>query len=169
MRARQAFFMLSALMLVGLCTAQLCQGQSLGDAARQARQQKQKNGTTAKKVYDLAPTPDPSSGGDPSASSKDDPVPYSSADADRLTPEEWYKIIKAQKDWIAHLHELEEKLKEPPQFDPKIETPESKRQWEERAEQERLVKQIPAQKKKLLLMQADARQARMPQWIVDPH
>lgn len=167
MGGRQVFSRI--LIVVVLLSGELCWGQSLGDAARQSRQQKQKNGTASKKVYDLAPSADASSTDDASASSKDDPVPYTSAEGERFTPEEWYKTIKAQKDWIAHLHELEEKLKEPPQFDPKINTPESKRQWEERAEQERLVKQIPAQKKKLVQMQADALQARMPKWIVDPH
>jgi len=47
------------LVLLLVCT--LCAGQSLGDAARQSRQQKKTRGTTAKKVYTTddmtAPTP----------------------------------------------------------------------------------------------------------------
>ena len=52
------------LMLVLVCA--LCAGQSLGDAARQSRQQKETRGTTAKKVYTTddmtAPTPAPAHG-----------------------------------------------------------------------------------------------------------
>ena len=166
MRSRQVF---PSLFLSALLVGGLCHGQSLGDAARQARQQKQKNGAAAKKVYDLPTSSDSPGVTSSSTASEDDPVPYTSEGSVGFTPELWLKTIKAQKDWIAHLQQLEEKLKEPPQFDPKVETPEAKRQWEERAHQERLVAQIPAQKKKLVQMQADARQAGMPLWIVNPH
>jgi hypothetical protein len=52
--------------LVLLLVCALCAGQSLGDAARQSRQQKETRGTTAKKVYTTddmtGPTPAPSHG-----------------------------------------------------------------------------------------------------------
>jgi hypothetical protein len=52
--------------LVLLLVCALCAGQSLGDAARQSRQQKETRGTTAKKVYTTddvtAPTPAPAHG-----------------------------------------------------------------------------------------------------------
>ena len=52
------------LMLLLVCA--LCAGQSLGDAARQSRQQKETRGRTAKKVYSTddmtAPTPAPAHG-----------------------------------------------------------------------------------------------------------
>ena len=53
--------------LVLLLVCALCAGQSLGDAARQNRQQKEKRGTTAKKVYttDNMTGPAPALGQDP--------------------------------------------------------------------------------------------------------
>jgi hypothetical protein len=52
--------------LVLLLVCALCAGQSLGNAARQSRQQKETRGTTAKKVYTTddmtAPTPAPAHG-----------------------------------------------------------------------------------------------------------
>jgi hypothetical protein len=52
--------------LVLLLVCALCAGQSLGDAARQSRQQKETRGTTAKKVYTTddmtAPSPAPAHG-----------------------------------------------------------------------------------------------------------
>jgi len=52
--------------LVLLLACAMCAGQSLGDAARQSRQQKETHGTTAKKVYTTddmtAPTPAPGHG-----------------------------------------------------------------------------------------------------------
>ena len=45
--------------LVLLLVCGLCAGQSLGDAARQNRQQKKASGTTAKKVYTTDNVNDP--------------------------------------------------------------------------------------------------------------
>jgi hypothetical protein len=45
--------------LVLLLVCALCAGQSLGDAARQNRQQKKSNGTTAKKIYTSDNVTDP--------------------------------------------------------------------------------------------------------------
>jgi len=170
MRSRQVFPTILA--LLPLLTGGLCHGQSLGELARQARQQKEKNGTTAKKVYatdDLTASSDSSIAAVSSSASKNDPVPYTIEGSAGFTMWTWIKTIKAQKEWIAQLQQVADKLNEAPQFDPsKVSTPEAKRQWEERSKQEHLAAQIPEQKKKLALMQADAKKAGMAPWIVDP-
>jgi len=51
--------------LVLLLVCALCAGQSLGDAARQSRQQKEASGTAAKKVYTTDDMTDPTPAGEP--------------------------------------------------------------------------------------------------------
>ena len=92
--------------------------QSLGEAARQIRRQKQKDGTAAKTVIDTDdhPTssdPKPTPDSKPASPKKDatKPLPYERKNAAGFTPEMWTRTIKAQWDWIAHLRAEAEKLK----------------------------------------------------------
>jgi hypothetical protein len=164
---------LPTLLLIG----GLCHGQSLGEAARQVRQQKQKNETAAKKIIDtddLSPTPDPKPAPDskPASPKKDapKPPPYKTIGTAGFTPEMWTRTIKAQKDWIAHLQAEAEKLKTLRQVDiNKVATdPEERKLWEERSIAQQLASEIPEQQKKLQEAQDDARKAGMPASVYDP-
>ena len=155
----------------------LCHGQSLGEAARQIRQQKQKDGTAAKKVVttdDLSPSSDPKPTPDskPASPKKDapKPLPYKTIGTAGFTPEMWTRTIKAQKDWIAHLQAAAEKLKTLRQADiNKVATdPEERKLWEERSILQQLASEIPEQQKKLEEAQDDARKAGMPASVYDP-
>lgn len=159
---------LPTLLLIG----GLCHGQSLGDAARQIRQQKQKDGTAAKRVIstdDLSPSSDPK----PAPASKKDvlkPLPYKTVGTEGFTPEMWTRTIKAQKDWIAHLQAEAEKLKTLRQVDPnKVATdPAERNLWEERSIAQQFASEIPEQQKKLKEAQDEARKAGMPVAVWDP-
>jgi len=157
-----------ALLLIG----GLCHGQSLGEAARQTRKQKQKDSTAAKRVIttdDLSPSPDPKLIPDPK---KDvpKPLPYKTVGTAGFTPEDWTRSIKAQKDWIAHLQAAAEKLKTLRKVDMnKVATDPAERNfWEERTDLEQLASEIPEQQKKLKEAQDDARKAGMPVAVWDP-
>jgi hypothetical protein len=155
-----------------------CHGQSLGETARQIRQQKQKDGmAAAKKVIDtddLSPSADPKPTPDskPASPKKDvpQPPPYKTLGTSGFTPEMWARTIKAQKDWIAHLQEEDEKLKTLRQVDiNKVATdPEERKLWEERSIAQQLASEIPDQQKKLKEAQDDARKAGMPASVYDP-
>jgi hypothetical protein len=156
---------LPTLLLIG----GLCHGQSLGDAARQIRPQKQKDGTAKRVVTtdDLSPIPDPKPTPDPK---KDVPkLPYKTGIAG-FTPEDWTRSIKAQKDWIAHLQAAAEKLKTLRKVDlNKVATdPVERNFWEERSILEQLASEIPEQQQKLKEAQDDARKAGMPVAVWDP-
>jgi hypothetical protein len=149
----------------------LCEGQSLGEAARQIWQQKQKGGRVAKKVIatdDLSTSSDPKPTPDskPVSPKKDDPkpLPYKTLGSAGFTPEMWTRTINAQKDWIAHLKAEAEKLKTLRQVDiNKLATdPEERKLWEERSITQQLASQIPEQQKKLEEAQDEARKAGMP-------
>ena len=150
----------------------LCHGQSLGETARQMRQQKQKDGTAAKRVIDtddLSPSSDPK----PAPPKKDVPQPppgYKTVGTADFTPEMWTRSIKAQKDWIAHLQEAAEKLKTMRKVDlNKVATDPAERNfWEERSTLEQLASEIPEQQKQLAKAQDDARKAGMPVAVWDP-
>ena len=168
MRVRIVPTMLATLLLMG----GLCHGQSLGEAARQAQQEKQKDGKTAKRVIstdDLSPTPVPK----PTSDSKKDvqrPLPYKTVGTADFTPADWTRSIKAQKDWIAHLQEAAEKLKTMRKVDlNKVATDPAERNfWEERSILEQLASEIPEQQKQLAKAQDDARKAGMPVAVWDP-
>ena len=105
---------LATLLLIG----GMCHGQSLGEAARQIRQQKQKDGTAAKKVIDTddlstSSDPKPTPDSKPASPKKDatKPLPCKTKNTAGFTPEMWTRTIKAQKDWIAHLQAEAENLK----------------------------------------------------------
>src|SRR3974377_1288342 len=138
-----------------LMMGDLCHGQSLADAARQNRLQKQKNGSSTKKVLttdDLSPGADPKpparAKAEPAKKDESKPEPYKTVGTAGFTPDMWVRTIKAQKDWVAHLQEAGEKVKTPPQFDVKnvANSPEARRQWEERGIQEQLASELPEQK-----------------------
>jgi len=82
----------------------------------------------------------------------------------------WTRTIKAQKDWIAHLHSEAEKLKTLRQVDiNKLATDREERKlWEERSIAQQLASEIPEQQKKLEEAQDEARKARMPASVYDP-
>lgn len=150
----------------------LCHGQSLGEAARQTRKQKQKDSTAAKRVIttdDLSPSPDPKPIPDPK---KDVPkaLPYKTVGTAGFTAEDWTRSIKAQKDWIAHLQAAAEKLKTLRKVDMnKVATDPAERNfWEERTTLEQLASEIPEQQKQLAKAQDDARKAGMPVAVWDP-
>ncbi len=82
----------------------------------------------------------------------------------------WTRTIKAQKDWIAHLHSEAEKLKTLRQVDiNKLATDREERKlWEERSIAQQLASEIPEQQKKLEEAQDEARKAGMPASVYDP-
>jgi hypothetical protein len=156
-----------------LLIGDLCYGQSLGDAARKARQQKQQDGTSAKKVIstdDLSPAPDPKPASDSKPASPKKSLPYKTVGTAKFTPEDWARGIKAQKDWIAHLQAAAEKLKTLPKVDMnKVATdPKERSLWEERSDLEQLASEIPEQQQKLKEAQDEARKAGMPASVYDP-
>lgn len=152
-------------------------GQSLGEAARQIRQQKQKDGTAAKKVIDTddlstSSDPKPTPDSKPASTKKDatKPLPYKTKNTEGFTLEMWTRTIKAQKDWIAHLQAEAEKLKTLRQVDiNKLATdPEEKKLWEERSIAQQLASEIPEQQRKLEEAQGEARKTGMPASVYDP-
>ena len=160
---------LPTLLLIGC----LCHGQSLGETARQIRQQKQKDGTAAKRVIDtddLSPSSDPKPASPPKKDVPQPPPGYKTVGTAHFTPEDWTRSIKAQKDWIAHLQASAEKLKTMRKVDlNKVATDPAERNfWEERSTLEQLASEIPEQQKQLAKAQDDARKAGMPVAVWDP-
>jgi len=142
-------------------------GQSLADAARQNRQQKEKNTAKAKTVVETdditATTPAPPS--DKKPDTLGEKLGYS-----HYTPEMWKRQIEAQKKLVAFFQSEADKVKSPPDFDPKdaARDPEVRRKMEERGMQEQFAKELPGHIRQLQDLQEKARKAGMPRDVWDP-
>jgi hypothetical protein len=168
---RMLLRVLPALLLV----SSLCHGQSLGETARQLRQQKNTSRTAAKKVVttdDLSPSPDPKPGPDSKPPKEEDvkPASFQWLGTAKFTPEMWTRAIRAEKGWIAHLQEEAEKLKTERAVDlNKVATdPEERKLWGERQIQQQCASDIPGEQKKLQDMEEAARKAGMPPAVRSP-
>ena len=150
-----------------------CPSQSLADTARQLRQQKEKSGVAAKKVFttdDLSSSPESKPTPDSKPPKKDDAKPSQTVGTAGFTPEMWTRAIKAKKDWIAHLQADADALKTMRAVDTnKLATdPEERKYWEERTIKQQMAAQIPEEQKKLESMQDEARKAGMPPEVYEP-
>ena len=150
-----------------LLTASVSQGQSLGDVAREQRQQKQAQGAAAtpktitnEDLPEHSESPSSDSGNDsPNNDSpgKDAPPPHSTK-----TAEQWKAAIQAQKASIASLQSHIARLSSSVRFaGPDCVyncVQHNERQIQKQDEVERMQAQLEEQKKKLAEMQESARQ-----------
>jgi len=154
---------------------------SLGDVARQARQQKQQNkdaqGKTApakaSKVVTNEEIPEsPDAAADSSRSSDPAPAPVREPGGAKLPAEQWKSQIQAQKNVVSSLQSQIDKLNDSIHFAPGN-CVAGCVQWNERQQQkqqevERMRAQLQQQKKRLEDMQESARQQGYGSSVYDP-
>jgi hypothetical protein len=124
---------------IALLISSIGHGQSIADVARQNRAKKEKDASTAKKVYttdDVAPSPAP----DPAGPEK--------------TPEMWTRQIRGQKNWVAYLEAQADRL--------------SAAGSAGSDQAAKVEKQLAKEKEKLAAMQEAAFEAGMPNAVYNP-
>ena len=124
---------------IALLIRSIGHGQSIADVARQNRAKKEKNASTAKKVYttdDVAPSLAPDPGGP------------------EKTPEAWTRQILGQKNWVAYLQAQADRL--------------SAAGSAGNDQAAKVEKQLAKEKEKLAAMQEAAFEAGMPNAVYNP-
>jgi len=146
--------------LVTLSVVGIASGQSLADAARANRQQKEVNTNKAKKVVetdDLTPAPEAKGG------------PQTSINPNQ-TPDQWKNQILAQKAWVRYLQGQVDRLKaqDAKEHDGGGPPPPKQVEDEQTQQLQKAQNQLAIEKKKLDNLQAAASQAGMPSSVVNP-